>query len=153
MKNSILIIGLLLLSIGAKAITGVEVISYVKTPDSVYFGQDLKIGLFNSKIISSDGSFTKIHNRNVVSYMHDSRLFEYLPVMSESNSILCYAMMEYITCKSGLRLFRYNSFDGKDTKCYYFVFKDGKYYMRIEPRNALTVFSFFGIKDVKFSKN
>ena len=153
MKKSIVIIALLLLSIGVKAITDGNDLSYIKTGNNVYFGQDLKIGLFTSKIISSDGTVTKISNRDVVAYMHDSRLFEYLPVISESNDILCYAMMEYITTRSGLRLYRYSCFDEKDTKCYYFVFKDGKYYLRIDQRNALTTLPFFGINDVKFSKS
>jgi hypothetical protein len=153
MKNSIVIIALLLLGIGANAITPVKDISYVKTRDTVYFGQNLKIGLFNSKIISSDGTYTKISNRDVIAYMHNSHLFEYLPVIGESNQILFYAMMEYLTSRSGLRLFRYNYFDGRDTKCYYYVFKDGKFYLKIDQRNALTVFPFFGINDIKLAES
>jgi len=153
MKNSFVIIVLLLLSIGAKAFTGGESISYVKTGNNVYFGQDLKIGLFNSKIISSDGTVTKIPNRDVVAYMNHSRLFEYLPVVCESNDTLCYAMMEYITTRSGLSLYRYNYFDGRATKSHYFIFKEGKFYLQIDKRNALTVLPFFRIMDVRLSES
>ncbi len=148
MKNSLVMIALILLCFGAKAFTGGESTSYVKTGNNVYFGKDLKIGLFNSKIISSDGTVIKIPNSEVVAYMHNSQLFEYLPVICESNDILCYAMMEYITSKSGLRLYRYNYFDGMQTTSHYFIFKNGKYYLSIDQRNALTVLPFFGIKDV-----
>ena len=153
MKNSLVIIVLLLLCAGAQAITGSKDISYLKTKDTVYFGQDLKIGLFSSKIISSDGSFTKIPNRDITGYLHDSKLFEYLPVINESNNIHCYSMMQYITQRSGLNLYRYNCYDGNDIKSCYFVFKDGKFYLRIDQRNALTVLPFFGIKNIILSES
>ena len=152
MKNSIVIIALLLFSLGANAKSGDKNISYVKTRNNVYFGRDLKIGLFNFKIISDDGTITKISNRDVSGYLHDSRLFEYLPVVGESNQILCYSMMEYVTCRSGLRLYRYTCYDNNDFNCNYFVFKDGKYYLRIDRRNALSVLPFFGIKHIEFSE-
>ncbi len=151
MKNSLLIIALLLLSFGANAIVGGESTSYIKTGDKVYFGQDLKKGLLNTRITSSDGTVTKISNRDIVAYMHDSRLFEYLPVICESNDILCYGMMEYITTKSGLRLYRYDFFNGMDTKPYYFIFRDGKFYLRIDSKNAKTVLPFFGITNFKIN--
>jgi hypothetical protein len=148
-----MLIALQLISIGAKAMTGDKNISFVKTGDKVYFGQDLKRRLYNSKIISSDGAVTKISNRNVIAYMHDSHLFEYLPVISESNDIICYAMMENITNRSGFRLYRYNFYEGTGIKSFYFVFKDGKYYRRIDERNAQTELPFFGIKNVRLSES
>ena len=151
MKKSIAIVTLLLISFGVYAAPGDENISYIKTWDNVYFGQDVKVGLFNSKIISSDGEVTKISNRDVIAYMDNSRLFEYLPVMNESNEVICYAMMEYITCRSGLRLYRYECYEANNTRCYYFIFKDGNYYLQINQRNALTVLPFFGINDFKLS--
>lgn len=151
MKKSFVFFAFVLLGIGAKVIAGGDNISYLRTADKVYIGQDLKIGLFNSKIISSDGTINKIPNRDVLAYMDDSRLFEYLPVVCESNEILCYAMMEYISSRSGLRLYRYDCFDGKNTRCYYYIFKDGKFYLQINPVNALTVLPFFGINDIKIS--
>ena len=139
---------LLLLCFVAGAIPGGESTSYIKTGDQVYFGQNLKRGLFNTKIISSDGTVTKIPNHDVVAYMHDSRLFEYLPVIGESNNILCYSMMEYITTKAGLRLYHYECPYGTETKSCFFVFKDGKFYLRVDPKNALTVLPFFGITNI-----
>jgi hypothetical protein len=148
MKKSLIIMALLLVFFGAVAIAGGESTSYVKTGDHVFFGQNLKKGLFNTKIISSDGTVTKIPNRDVVSYMHNSRLFENLPVIGESNGILGHSMMEYITTKSGLNLYRYDCPNGLDTKSCYFVFKDGKFYLRVDPKNAMTVLPFFGITNI-----
>lgn len=159
MKHSIVIIAFLmlialqLLSVVVKATTGGEGISYIKTRKALYFGQDLKIGLFNSKIISSDGIVTKISKRDIVGYMHDSRIFEYLPVMSESNDFLCYAMMELKSTRSGYKLYQYTCYDEKNIKCYYFVFKDSKYCLRVDQRNAMTVLPFFGFKNVKLSES
>ena len=153
MKNTILISVLLLLCAGAQAFTGSKDISYLKTRDTVYFGQDLKIGLFNSKIISADGSTVKISNRDITGYLHDSQIFDYLPVIIESNEILCYTMMQLITARSGLSLYRYNCYDENNIKSSYFVFKDSKFYLRIDQRNALSVLPFFGIKNIKISES
>ena len=148
MKKSLIIMALLLVCFVAGAIAGGESTSYVKTGDHVYFGQNLKKGLFNTKIISSDGTVTKISNRDVVAYMHNSRLFEYLPVIGESNNIMSHSMMEYVTTKSGLNLYRYDCPSGLETKSCYFIFKDGKFYLRVDPKNALTVLPFFGITNI-----
>jgi hypothetical protein len=153
MKISFAIIAAILLSFGMQVMAGGKTISYVKTGDKVYLGEDLKMGVFNSKIISSDGTVTKIPHRDVVSYMHDSRLFEYLPVVCESDDTLCFAMMEYLTTRSGLRLYRYSCYDEKETKYQYFVFKDGKFYLHINQKNALTTLPFFGINDVQLANS
>jgi hypothetical protein len=127
---------------------GGETTSYVKTGNNVYFGQDVKMGLFNSKIIASDGTVTKIPKRDVVAYMHDSRLFEYLPVVCETNDTVCFAMMEYLTSRSGLNLYRYCCYADKNPKYEYYLFKEGKFHLRIDQKNAKTTLPFFGLKVV-----
>jgi hypothetical protein len=148
MKNSILFLALILICFGVKAVAGEKTISYVKTSNEVYFGQDLKMGLFNTRIITEDGTVTKIPNRDVTAYMHNSKLFEYLPVVCEENDTTCYAMMEYMTTKSGLNLYRHSSYESKDTRYVFYVYKDGKFHLRIDQKNAPTVLPFFGIKVV-----
>ena len=148
MKNSIVILALILICFGVKVMAGDESISYVKTGDKLYFGQDLKMGLFNLKIIASDGTVTKIPNRDVKAYLSNSRLFEYLPVVCEKNDTVCFAMMEYVTTKSGLNLYRYSYYDEKVPKYEYYVFKEGKFHLRIDRKNARTTLPFFGINVV-----
>jgi len=148
MKNSLLIVALILLSFGVKAMSDGETVSYVKTDSKVYIGQDVKLGLFNTKVISSDGTVTKIPYRDVVSYMDDSRLFVNLPVVCDNNKTTCYAMMEYITSRGGLNLYRYCCYEQKDAKYEYYIFKDGKFHLRIDQKNAKTALPFFGIKVV-----
>jgi len=146
MKNIILIFVLTLLSVGVKAKSDVKNVSYVKTGDEVYIGQDLKIGLFNYKVIDLNGAVTKVPIRNVVAYSHNSRIFEYLPVVCETNDTSCFAMMEYITSKSGLNLYRYSCPDGNEERYEYFVFKKGQFHLRIDQKNAKTTLPYFGIR-------
>lgn len=145
MKKFTLITALILLFAATQVLAGGESVSYVKTNGKVYFGQDLKRGLFNTKIISTDGTVLRIPNTKVVAYMHDSKLFEYLPVVCEDNDTICFAMMEYITSRSGLKLYRYSCYDNKDTTYGYFVFKDNKFYLSITKENAASTLPFFGI--------
>ena len=123
-------------------------VSYVKAGDKVYIGQELKMGLFNTKVISSDGSITKIPYRNVQAYMDGTHLFESLPVVNESNDTTRFAFMEYLTSRNGLRLYRYGNYDEKDTKYEYFVFRGGQFHLRLNQTNAQTTLAFFGIKTV-----
>jgi len=146
MKKTIVIIAIILTSFGIKAMAEGESISYVKTGKNVFFGHDLKIGLFNTRIISDEGSITKVANRDIVAYKHQSRLFEYLPVVCESKDTICYAMMEYIATRGGLKLYRYCCYDEKDPRYSFFVFKNNKFYLGINEKNAESTLPFFGIK-------
>jgi hypothetical protein len=145
MKRSILVVALFLAVIGLKANTGGESTSYVRTDNKVYFGQDVKIGLFNTKIVSSDGTVTKIPDRDVRAYMSNSSLFEYLPVVCEKNEILSYTLMKYVTTRSGLNVYRYINYDNKESTFSYYVFKEGNFYVGIDNKNAKTTLPFFGI--------
>jgi hypothetical protein len=148
MKRSFLVVALILAGFGLNANTGGESTSYVRTDNKVYFGQDVKMGLFNMKVISSDGTVTKIPKNEVLAYMENSRLFEYLPVVCENDDTLGYAMMEYVTTKQGLSLYCYTCINNNETKYGYFVYKGGKFYLKIDQKNAKTTLPFFGIKVV-----
>jgi hypothetical protein len=146
MKTKSVIIILLLTGFGIRLMAGGENISYVKTENKVYFGEDIKMGLFNTKVFSPDGSIALVHNRDIVAYMHDSKLFELMPLMGGSNETLGYAMMEYVTSRSGLRLYRYSSKDQKTPQYTYYVYKNGKLHLCINQENAASTLPFFGIK-------
>ncbi len=148
MKNSILIVALILISFGAKAITGEKSSSYVKTDKEVYIGEDLKIGLFNTKVIAADGTVTKISNQDVVAYMHNSRLFEYLPVVNEDNKTTSLVKMELITTRGGLNLYRFCCYEHTLNSYDLYIYKDGKFHLKIDKKNALTTLPFFGIRAI-----
>jgi len=148
MKSTILIFVLILAGLGLKAGNEGKIVSYVKTDNNVYFGQDVKMGLFNTKVIALDGTVTKVPYRDVVAYMDDSRLYEYLPVVCEKNDTSCYAMMEYVTTRSNLNLYRYPSYKSGEKRFVYYIFKGGQFHLRIDQKNAKTALPFFGIKVV-----
>ncbi len=148
MKNSILIMALILISFGAKAVAGEKSTSYVKTDKEVYIGEDLKVGLFNTKVISLDGTVTKVPNRDVVAYMHNSRMFEYLPVTDKSNNTTSLVKMEYITTRGGLNLYRQCCYENDATKFDFYIYKSGEFHLYVDKKNAPTTLPFFGIRVV-----
>jgi hypothetical protein len=147
MKKSILSIAILLICFGIRVFAGTNDACYVKAGDKVYFGKDIKIGIKHTKIIADDGTVQKVDNRDIKAYMRDGKLFEMLPVVCDKNDTICHALMEYITSRSGLKLYRYCCYSGCESKYCYFVFKDGKFFLRVnDPYIAQAVLPFFGIK-------
>ena len=158
MKKCLIIVVLCLLSAGLYA-ADKENISYVKTKGVTYFGTEVRPGLFNIRVITTDGSKVKVQNTEIQSVMHDGRLYELMPVVCKDNRVIRMAMMEYITSKDGLRLYRYSSCNkccelekgiitNTDAGDVYYVFKDGKFFLRIDETNAGATLSFFGLEIV-----
>jgi hypothetical protein len=150
MKRSIVFTALILICFGIKAIAAGPDICYVKTADKVYFGNDVKKGMVYTKIISSDGTITKVANNEIKSYMHEGKRFDLLPLTCpDTRDTLCFAFMEYLTSKSGLKLYRYECCELRDHVMVYFVYKDDKLYLGVNHNNAESVLPFFGIKNVR----
>ncbi len=156
MKRIMIITLLCMLTAGLYA-AGKENNSYVKANGKTYFGTEIRMGIVNTTIITSDGEKIKLQNTDIQTVMHNGRLFERLPVVCKKKHITCMAMMEYITSKDGLRLYRYNCFNkrcdpvnGVIVNTYpedvYYVFKDGNFYLRIDETNAVSALPFFGIE-------
>lgn len=156
MKKSALILMIIMMAFGLKLFAGND-ISYVKAGDKTYLGTEVKYGLFNTKITTLDGKTVKIPNAEVDAVMHNSRLFERLPVVCENNVVACLALMEFVTSRSGLRLYRYtsvyeendpamNKFESAKPHYDYYVFKDGEFYLRIDQKSAPTALPFFGVE-------
>jgi hypothetical protein len=155
MKKSILITALIMLAYGTMAYAG-EKVCYLTANGNTYFGMNLKQGLFKTKIVSTDGKMFKVKNREIDAFSDGNHLYEKLPVICENNDTVCMAMMEYLTSREGLKLYRYTCFyedNDASTSTFkkasehygYFVFKDGKFYLRIDEKNASEAFPFFGI--------
>lgn len=146
MKKIIVIIASILLFVSMQALADGTNISYVKSGDHVFFGKDLRIGLFNTRIIVGDGSSILIPNKKVDAYLHDSRLFERLPVVCANNKTADNEMMEFVKSRAGLKLYRYK-LQATEGICYaWYVFKDGKHYLSVNKQNCSTVLPFFGLE-------
>ncbi|HLN53979.1 MAG TPA: hypothetical protein VK212_09755 [Lentimicrobium sp.] len=143
---------LLALMVNAKNFTA----NYVITDDNTYFCDKVRIGLFNTKVITSDGATIKIPNKEVSSYMTDGRYFERLPLLS-SGKIVNTSLLEFVAARNGLRLYKLchfgecgdlsaNNYKKAHQQVEYYVYKDGEFYLNVDQRNAPTVLPFFGIK-------
>jgi hypothetical protein len=155
MKRSIVLIVVMIVSCILQATAGnpptikkekADDVCFVKTLDKVYFGQDVKMGLLYTKIISIDGTISKIRTSEIKSYMHDNRMFELLPVLCEKYDTTCYAMLEYVTSRSGLKLYKYCCATNRNSRFGYFVFKNNRFYLRVDQDNAINILPFFGIE-------
>ena len=155
MKKLIFIIMFIMIVFGIKARAG-EKVCYVTSNGISYFGHELRQGLFKTKIVAADGKVYKLKNNEIDAYSDGRHQFEKLPVICGNNDTLCLALMEYLTSRDGLKLYRYTCYaEDKDplTNTYrsahqnygYFVFKEGRFYLRIDEKNAGEVFPFFGI--------
>jgi hypothetical protein len=153
--KKLMIISVLVLSAFAVKAAG-ENISYVTIDGKTHFCQVLKTGLFRTTLIK-DGLVMKVPFRKVDAYMKDGHLYERLPVICEDGRVRGTALMEYITQRNGLRLYklcRYTEtcdpekhvFGKAEAEYTYFVFRDGKFYLRVDEKNALTALPFFGVK-------
>jgi hypothetical protein len=140
----------LLVCFGIRAIAGSPDDCYVKTSDNTFAGKDIKIGLTHTKIIFEDGTYKSIKNRKIIAYRHHDKLFMMMPVVCNNTDTLCMAMMEYVTSKSGCLVFKYCCSRDDDRltdvkRNYFFVYKDGKYYKRIDEDQTEALLA-FGIK-------
>ena len=151
MKNLILLLVFMFIScsINASPISKLrnksKDVCYVKTADKVYFGQDIRKGILHTKIISADGNINTVDNEKITGIMHNNKIYEMLPVICENGDTLCHALLEYVTERSGLKLYKYCCHQQTDPRYGYFVFKDNKLYLRVNMINYTSVFPFFGV--------
>ena len=134
-----------------------EANSYVTVDGKTYFCQTVKSGLLNLNLTMIDGTILKVPYKKVDAYSTKGHLYERLPVMCKEAPANCTALMEYITSRNGLRLYKYcktgecgdlleNTYEKAHLQYTFFVFKDGKFYLHVTKENAESVLPFFGIK-------
>lgn len=131
--------------------------NFVTVNGKTYFCQLMTPGLLNMNLTLNDGTTLKIPFKKVDSYSLNGRMFERMPVMCKGAPANCTALMEYVTSRNGLRLYKYcktqahgDLCDGNYEKAHlrvaYFVFKDGKFYIPVTQENMQSVLPFFGVK-------
>lgn len=154
MKKSIVMFALVSFALVFKA-TGE--MNYVSVDGATYFSDDVKIGLTNVLITTENGLTLKAPLKKVNAYMVDGKLYERLQVICPKGNVKGTALMEFITQRNGLRLYKYKSFNDYDNQncrfldkslleATYFIYKDGQFYLRVNEKNAETVFPFFHVK-------
>jgi hypothetical protein len=134
-----------------------DAVNYVTTGGKTYFCQKMKPGLFCANIRTEDGNILKIPFKEVDSYFCKGRLYERLPLMYEGAQANSTALMEYITSRNGLRLYKYckygecgdlynSTYKKAHPQVVFYVFQEGKFYLEVNQKNAATVLPFFGIQ-------
>ena len=137
-------------------------LDYVVIGDKTYFSEDVRVGFNNIRISTENGLTLKAPLKKVETYMAKGKLCERLPLVCNDGSVRCTALMELVASKNGLRLYKCcpNAsnrdlgccfYDEMKIEAMFFVYKDGELYLRVNKRNAETVFPFFGV-DFKSSK-
>lgn len=144
MKRSIVILVLMFLCFGLNSMAAKdEPDCFLKTKDKVYFGNDIKIGLANTRIFLSDGTVAVVKTHDITNYRHHDKMYMLLPVICDNNDTLCMAMMRYITSRAGLNIFQYCCPQDDDV---FFEYKEGKFYRRLDADKAKTELTAMGLK-------
>jgi len=149
---------MMVFALAAKA--GSESVSYVKAGGKTYFCRDLKQGLFRAGLLMDDGTILKVPFTKIDAYQCKGHLYERLPLMCDNSKPGCTALMEFITTRNGLRLYKYcqygeccdparNVYNKAQPQFLYTVFKDGRFYLKIDQQNAASVLPFFGIEVIQ----
>ena len=139
----------------AYAVQAEKDLNYVKVQGKHYFSNEMKIGLSNVKFTTDDGLTLKASLKKVDALMVDGKLMERLPVYCTDGKYKGTALMEFVSQRNGLRLYKYHPTenppqtccfsDGSEQVCVFFIYKDGNVYLHVDNKNADTVFSFFHV--------
>jgi len=130
--------------------------NYVSIEGKTYFSDEVKVGLNNLRITTDEGLTLKAPLKKVDAYMVNGKLFERLPLVCKAGKVKGTALMEFISQRNGLRLYKYCAkceddalgcrfLDESQNETIYLVYKDGELYLRIDRINGPTVFPFFRV--------
>ena len=129
---------------------------YVIVGDNTYYCNEIRMGQGNTRIYSGL-SMIKIPTSIIDAYSNDGMLFERLPVVNKNLDTAGWAFMQFISARSGYRLYRYCSncvhYDpltgeiAPETPVYrYYIFKDGNFVNMLDENHIKTQLSRFGVK-------
>ena len=128
--------------------------NYVIIDGKTYFSEEVKVGPGSVRIATDDGLTLKAPLKKVDAFMVNGKVWERLPVVCCKGKTKGTALMEFVTQRNDLRLYKYHSddcslgctfYDKSNQETMYFLYKEGKLYLRVTKENAQTVFAFFHI--------
>ncbi len=151
MKKSIVLWVLVMFAFVMKA---AGELNYVIVEGKTYFSEDVRLGPNNVWIGTENGLTMKASLKKVDAVMVDGKLLERLPVICCKGKSMGTALMEFVTQRNDLRLYKYHSDDCKlgctfidksNEETMYFIYRNGQLYLRVDQKNAANVFAFFRI--------
>lgn len=154
MKKLVVLLVLIMFAVAVRAANETH---YVTVGGKTYFSSSVKVGLTNVRIETENGLTIKAPLKKVDAYMIDGKLCKRLPLYCMDGTEKCTALLELVSFRNGLQLYRLNAAgskkkfgccfsDNKHQSSIYIVYKDCKLYLRVDEKNAETVFNFFNIK-------
>jgi hypothetical protein len=140
----------------AFVVNAADDMNYVSVKGKTYFSDDVKIGSVNVRFATEDGLTLKAPLKKVNALMVDGKLYERLPLICCKGNYKGTALLEFMNQRNGLRLYRYHPtnvndnlgccfYDQSQNETMFFIYQDGKLYLRIDEKNAETVFAFFRV--------
>lgn len=153
MKKLIVMLAVVSLALVSRA--GDE-LSYVVVGNKTYFSNDVKVGVTHVRIHDDNGTLIRESLKNVDAWMVDGRLCERMPVVCPDGKVRCTALMELVCQRGGLRLYKFCAHKGNNSlgccfrdktgdEAIYYVYKDKELHLRVDEKNAGTVFPFFHV--------
>lgn len=129
--------------------------NYALANGKVYYSENARVVFNKIRLETEDGLTMVIPLKEVDAYRVNDRVFYRLPLVCKNGEERGNALLELVGFRNGLSLFRCLKPDESLGCCFedtsgmvgmYFVYKGKDLYLRVDEKNAWTVFPFFGIK-------
>ena len=149
MKKVVMLFALFMLFFAGSTLGAMN---YVIIEGKTYFSDEVKMGLSRIKLVTDEGWVLKAPLKKVEACMVEGKVFERVPVVCCNGKFRCMALLELVSTRNGLRLYKMHSCDSalgcvfcdkQNRESIYMVYKDGKLHLRINRENAATVLAFF----------
>lgn len=134
---------------------------YVITANETIICSHVKMGIKNARVTLLNGEKAKIDKEQILSYQHEGKQFDRMPVYLNGRNTGQTRMMQFLCQRNGLRLYKCcaiipsgwnnttNTFEETRKVTMLHVYKDGKYYLQLDKNNAKTLAEFFHLKNLK----
>lgn len=122
-----------------------------------YSCQSMRIGVAQTRIMTTDGAVVKVPNHNVQAYRLNGHEYKLLPVLNAFGDTIDHAFMELITTCKGYILYRYCSncskYDPLNGEIApmnhiyrYYISRNGSLKLLSNEDKAIEILSFFNVK-------
>ncbi len=129
-------------------------LNYVIVEGKTFFSEEVKVGVRNIRMTTDEGLTMKAPLKKVNAYYVDGKVCDRLPLMCCNGKVKCTALLELVSHRNGLRLYKYHTEDARLGCCFQdqanhgmvlLVYKRGKLHLRVDKENMETVLAFFRV--------
>ena len=118
---------------------------YVITGDDVHYFKNVRFGITSYLVGTNESGKVRYQADEVVCYRKDGKVYEKMQVICDGKQTGCYAFMELVAYRNGLKVFRHSFYRGyyMPRQDEYVIYKDGSYYLGFDERNFKILCKFF----------